>query len=161
MSPGFLMGLDAGGGGGRCMLVEVDSNRVFTAQRSWRHPLAPGTGGFGYDLDCDLIWRLLGETARQVLKEAGAGPGQVIGLAPTGMRHATVLLERDTKGAGNRVLWAAANRDTRAAGQAITLAQERGDELYLRTGHWPSPIAGLARLIYLKESLPIPLKPCK
>ena len=42
------MGLDAGGGGGRCLLVDLASGVITTASRVWTHPPAPGTGGLGY-----------------------------------------------------------------------------------------------------------------
>ena len=38
VSRSFLMALDAGGGGGHCLLVETESGTFTRAFRSWAHP---------------------------------------------------------------------------------------------------------------------------
>lgn len=144
MQPGYLMALDAGGGGGHCLLVNVASGRLIRAFRPWTHPAAPGTGGVGSDLDLPFLWMQLCEAAREVMERAGAAPADVLGIAATSMRHTTIVLD-----AGGNPLLAAANRDSRAVGEAFQLAAECGDALYARTGHWPSPICSAARLQWL------------
>ncbi len=149
MSSRYLMGLDAGGGGGRCLLVDVESGRIVRALRRWRHPSAPGSGGMGCDLALETIWAQLVEAARETMARAGAGPDQVLGVAATGMRFATVVLDRD-----GLALLALPNRDGRAVGAALELAAERGDALYARTGHWPSPVTTASRLRWLAAERP-------
>ncbi len=144
MASRYLMGLDVGGGSGRCLLVDVDTGAMAFGVRSWSHPVAPGTGGWGLDLDTDTIWERIGEAARQALARAGVAADQVEGLAVTSMRHGTVLV-----GADDDVLWAVPNRDARAAAEALELASTHGGVLLSRTGHWPSPIAQAARLRWL------------
>ena len=56
MSQGYLIGLDAGGGSGRCLVLDVETGAVTVAMRPWTHPTAPGTGSMGRDLDLDTIW---------------------------------------------------------------------------------------------------------
>jgi sugar (pentulose or hexulose) kinase/phosphoglycerate dehydrogenase-like enzyme/ribulose-5-phosphate 4-epimerase/fuculose-1-phosphate aldolase len=141
MSPGYLMALDAGGGGGHCLLVPTDSGAFTRAVRAWTHPAAPGTGGLGVDLDLDLIWQRLGEAAREAMQQAGARPDDVLGVAATSMRHTTVVLDRD-----RAPLLATPNRDSRAVTEAFQLASELGSALYKRTGHWPSPLSSASRL---------------
>jgi L-ribulose-5-phosphate 4-epimerase len=149
----FLMGFDLGGSGGRCLLIELESGKIATAFRAWTHRQAPNTGGWGFDLDLDQVWRVLGETAREVLGRADANPDQVLGVAATSMRHGMVLLD-----AGGHELLAVPNRDARAVGEAMELARERGEELFQRTGHWPSPIFAGARLLWLAQHAPERLK---
>jgi sugar (pentulose or hexulose) kinase/phosphoglycerate dehydrogenase-like enzyme/ribulose-5-phosphate 4-epimerase/fuculose-1-phosphate aldolase len=148
MSREFLLGLDVGGGGGRCLLVDLESAEMTIAGRSWSHRVAPGTGGWGYDLDVDGVWSALGETVRDVMNRAHATPQQIVALAATSMRHGMVLLDKD----GHELL-AVPNRDARAASEALELAQERGEELYERTGHWPSPIFAAARLLWFAQRM--------
>ena len=143
------MGLDAGGSGGRCLLVEVKSGRVTTAFRSWTHQTAPGSGGWGFDLDLERCWSLLAEAAREALERADAGAKQVLGVAAASMRHTTVVLDGD-----GRTLLATPNRDARAAGEGMQLAAERGNEFHRRTGHWPGPIFAAARLRWLAANNP-------
>jgi len=138
------MGLDAGGGSGRCLLVELDSGAVTTAVRRWTHRPAPGTGGWGFDLELERCWSLLAEAAREVMGRARAQPDQVVAVAATSMRHAMVLLDQD----GCPIL-AIPSRDGRATAEGLQLAQNHGDEVYRRTGHWPSPIFAAARLRWL------------
>ncbi len=149
MASRYLMGLDAGGGGGRCLLVDVDTGAMAFGARGWSHPVAPETGGWGLDLDTGAIWESIGQVARQALARSGAAADQVVGLAVTSMRHGTVLLGRD-----DQVLWAVPNRDARAAGEAMELASTHGRVLLGRTGHWPSPIAQAARLRWLAAHEP-------
>lgn len=141
MSQGFLMGLDAGGGGGRALVVDVELGTVTSAFRSWSHPVAPGSGGLGFDLDLPAVWNALAEAAREARERAGASPEQVLGIAATSMRETVVVLD-----AAGESLYAGPNRDARAAGEGIRLSLEHGDELYARTGHWPWPIFAAPRL---------------
>ena len=145
----YLMGLDVGGGGGRCLLVNSETGEITSVFRAWILPAAPEIGGFAYKLDTDKVWRALGETAQEALKKAGANPKEVVGIAATSMRHATVVIDKK----GN-VLLAAPNRDARAAEQGMRLVVEHGEELYKITGHAPSPVLTAARLMWLKETRP-------
>lgn len=149
MAGKYLMGLDIGGSGGRCLLYNLANGALTTAYRAWAHPNAPGTGGWGFDLDLDSIWRALSEAAREARVKAGASGGEIAAIAATGMRLTTVLLD----GAGG-VLMATPNKDARASSEGMELAGERGPEFYRRTGHWPSPVMTAARLVWLKKLRP-------
>jgi len=65
-----LLGLDAGGGSVRALLLDTERGPLAIARRRWSHPAAPDTGGLGVDLDLDLSWRLLCEATREVLARA-------------------------------------------------------------------------------------------
>ncbi len=149
MDNGYLMALDAGGGGGHCLLVEVNKGEITRGFRSWTHPAAPGTDGLGSDLELDVIWTSLGEAARDAMTSAGATPDQVLGVAVTSMRFAIVVL--DGKG---KPLLAAPNRDGRAVIEGLELAAQLGSELYERTGHWPGPMFSASRLRWLATHHP-------
>ena len=144
MTRSYLMALDAGGGGGHCLLVETQSGTCTRAFRAWTHPAAPGTGGLGADLDLDTIWVRLMEAARQAMQLAGATPEEIAGVAATSMRHTTVVLD-----ATGVPVFATPNRDSRAVTDAFQLAAEHGDAFYARTGHWPSPLSTAPRLRWL------------
>ncbi len=149
MASRYLMGLDVGGGSGRCLVVDVDTGAMAFGARGWTHPVVPGTGSWGLDLDTDTIWALVGEAAREALTRSGATADQVEGVAVTSMRHGTVLL-----GTNDQVLWAVPNRDARSAGEGMELASTHGGVLLSRTGHWPSPISQAARLRWLMAHRP-------
>lgn len=148
MGKDWFIGWDAGGSGGRCLLVNRASGQIFTDYRGWTHSPSQA-GGWAYDLDTDLIWRTLGELTRAVLGRAGVQAEQVGGIAVVSMRHTLILT-----GEGGEVLFAAPNRDARAVEQGMALAEARGQELYQRTGHYPSPVLMAARLLWIKEHQP-------
>lgn len=145
----YFLGIDAGGSGGRCLLVEPNSMQCWVARRPWSHSPAPGTQGLGVELDLALVWRKLGEACREVLERAGATPGDVAGVAVTSMRLATVALD-----AGGEPLLAVPNRDGRASGEALELAATHGAVLYERTGRWPAPVHVLPRLLWIRRRMP-------
>jgi autoinducer 2 (AI-2) kinase len=148
MSASYLMALDAGGGGGHCLLVDPESGEVIRAFRPWVHPPAPSTGGLGCDLDLDRIWSALAEAAREAVERAAVTPDHILGIAATSMRLATVILD-----ASGSPVFAVPNRDGRAVAEAFLLA-EQGDEIYKRTGHWPNPVFTAARLGWLAANDP-------
>lgn len=149
MDEGYLMGLDAGSGSGRCLLVGLDSKRTISTGRQWNYAVAPGTGGWGYDMNCGRMWHLLGEASREALSKANAKPEQVLGVAVTSMRHTLVIIDGDGK-----VLLATPNCDARAASEGMALSDERGQEFHQRSGHWPSAIFAAARLLWLAQESP-------
>ena len=149
MSAKYLIGLDVGGGGGRCLLVNVATAEVTSAFRRWTFPPAPEIGGFAFRMDLAYVWRALGEAVQEALKRAGISAQEVAGIAAASMRFATVVIDKK----GN-ILLAAPNRDARAAEQGMRLAVERGEQLFRLTGHAPSPIFSAARLLWLQENQP-------
>jgi L-ribulose-5-phosphate 4-epimerase len=153
MSSKYLLGLDVGGGGGRCLIINTATKEITSAFRPWTLIPAPEAGGLAFNLDAQNIWRTLGETTREALKKAGATPQEVVGIAATSMRHGLVAIDRKGK-----VLLATPNRDSRAVDQSMGLAVERGEELYKLTGHAPIPIFMAARLMWLRENRPADFK---
>jgi sugar (pentulose or hexulose) kinase len=149
MKQKFLMGLDAGGGSGRCLLVNITTGEVFSTTRPWTHPLAVEAGGWAYDLDLDLIWGAFGDAAQDVLQQAGASPEEVLGISATSMRHSTIVLDKKKE-----ILFAVPNRDVRAADIGIQLAAEHGEEFQRVTGRWPIPCFTAVRLKWLSENTP-------
>ena len=149
MSGKYLLGLDVGGGGGRCLIVNVDNGETLSVFKAWTIPPDPQGGGFAFKFDTDVVWRVLGETAQEALKKVNGSPRDVVGVAATSMRHSMVAI--DKKG---MVLLATPNRDARAVDQGMGLAMNRGDEIFRLTGHAPSPIFMAARLMWLKETRP-------
>jgi len=144
--PPYLLGLDAGSGSVRALLVDVESGRTTVAVRRWEHPPAPD--GWGYDFDTDRNWGLLAEAVREALGRSDAAPTDVAGIAAASMRHSLVLVRE------GRVLLAIPNKDARAAAEGMEMAAREGDALAARTGRWPSPIFTAPRLAWLAARHP-------
>jgi len=143
----FSLALDAGNGGGRALLLRLSDGRTWSAWGAWTH--RPSNAPGGRDLDLDAAWRTLAATTREVLTRAGAAPGQVVGIAATSLRHGLVALSP-----GGEPLYAAPTGDGRAFAEGLRLAADRGAELHARTGRWPGPVFGAARLLWLAAHLP-------
>jgi len=136
----FVMGLDLGGGGARCLLLDPSGGEPLAVLRPWAD-----FGGPGVDLDLDALFARLTETVRAALARAGSD-SEVAGIAVSAVRFGCVVI--DSKG---RPLLAASNRDSRAAVEGLTLAAELGAELQQRTGHWPLAIGAAAQLRRLAQ----------
>ena len=144
MSRGYLLGLDVGGSGGRALLIDVESGRVVTALRSWKHRALPGSAGLAFDLDHEGLWSRLSEATHEALERAGAGPKQVLGVGVTSMRFGLVVIDAEGK-----VLLGSPNRDGRAGVQALELARDHGEEFHRRSGQWPNAVFAPSRLRWL------------
>jgi autoinducer 2 (AI-2) kinase len=100
--------------------------------------------GAQFDLDLTALFSGLAGATREALARAGARPEQVLGIAATSMRYALVMVD-----AHGQPVFATPNRDARAAAEAYELRTHHGQEIYARTGLWPTPISPLARLLWL------------
>lgn len=146
MSQGHLMGLDLGGGGIRCLLVDLATGESAFATRAWTaHPVTDVPASAEYD--ADATWRVLAEVAREALARSGAE--RVLGIAAAGMRHGSAVLDAD----GHEV-FVASNRDARGAATAMELAGSRGAALHRETGHWPNAVQPACRLRWLVTERP-------
>ncbi len=142
----WLMGIDLGGGGVRCLLVDTASGTTFQGTRSWTFPTAEGSFGLGFDLDLAEMWTKLGEASRSAMQIAQARADDIAGIGVTALRFGSVLLDRE-----GDVLFAVPNRDARAAAECFQLSAAEGDTVLRDTGLWPLPIHASARLLWLKN----------
>ncbi len=145
----YAIGLDFGGGGGRCLLLDLDTGLTTTAARSWRFPRAPGTSGLGFDVDLERTWSLFAEATREAMERAGASADEVMGIAATALRLGNVMLD-----ARGEAVLAVPNRDARAIGPGLALGAQHGEALYESGGRWPYPIHAAARLQWLQAERP-------
>jgi sugar (pentulose or hexulose) kinase/phosphoglycerate dehydrogenase-like enzyme/ribulose-5-phosphate 4-epimerase/fuculose-1-phosphate aldolase len=148
VSQRFVVGVDLGGGGIRCLLHDLESGTTALSARPWSFTI-PSAIATGLELDLEQTWHALADAVREACARAGATPDAVAGIAATSMRHATVLLDE----AGDVVL-ATPNRDARGALPMLAAAARHGDVIQQRTGHWPNSIMPAARLLWLAQEQP-------
>lgn len=144
----WLMGIDIGGSGVRCLLVDSATRAVTASARPLRFTPAPGTFGTGHDIDLEALWQALGDAARDAVQRAGIAPQQIAALSVSAMRFSTVVLDRDGK-----PLLAAPNIDARAAGECFEIADQLGASLLEATGSCALPMHTGARLKWLQKQL--------
>ena len=149
MDSSWLMGIDLGGSGARCVLVNQSSQTLVSTSGSWQFLPAPGTSGTGFDIDLDEVWAVVGTACREALQQANIDSSSVAAIAVSAMRFSTVILNAD----GDSLL-AVDNRDARAAGEYFEVAEMMGQQLLDATGSWPLPLHASARLLWLKNQQP-------
>jgi sugar (pentulose or hexulose) kinase len=153
MASNYLMGFDIGGSNLRCLLQNVENEACFSALQPWGHTYASEYGHWALSLDTEVLWKILGDLARRVTKQARISPEEVVGIAVSSMRHSLVLMDELRE-----VIFATPNTDARANSQLIDLVPHLGETFYQRTGHWPSPIFMPSRLMWLSHHQPEILK---
>jgi autoinducer 2 (AI-2) kinase len=149
MDKPWLMGIDLGGSGARCVLVNRSSNTQINTCGSWTFSPAKGTFGTGFDINLQQVWDIVGRVCREAVQQAAIAPSLVSTVAISSMRFSTVLL--DAQGTS---LLAVPNRDARAAGEYFGVAEKMGANLLRETGCWPLPLHASARLLWLKNQQP-------
>jgi len=149
MQKPWLMGIDLGGSGARCVLVHRASHDIVTAAGHWQFAAAPGTFGTGYDIDLERVWEVVGQACRDALSQAHVASSDVAAIAVSAMRFSTVALTADGES-----LLAVDNRDARAAGEYFEVAEKMGQALLEETGSWPLPLHASARLLWLRNQQP-------
>jgi len=145
----YVIGLDFGGGGGRCLLLDLETGSTTSSARSWQFPAAAGTGWLGYDVDLGRTWAVFAEATREAMARADAHPDEVVGIATSALRLGNVMLD-----AAGGAVFAVPNRDARAIGPGLALGDQHGEALYEATGRWPSPTHAAARLQWLRAERP-------
>ena len=146
MDKPWLMGIDLGGSGARCVLLNSASGALHSAFGAWQFPPQEGTFGTGYTVDLENVWHIVGNACRGALKKAAINPAAVASVAVAAMRFSTVVLDKD----GQAIL-SMDNRDARAAGEYFDVADKLGQELLEGTGCWPLPLHASARLLWLRN----------
>jgi autoinducer 2 (AI-2) kinase len=145
----YLLALDVGGSGGRCLLVNTQTAEQTVTRCAWQSLAVRDSGGWGATLPMPDLWSALAQTTQTALRRARVHPQQIIGIATTAMRFSLVLLDEH-----GDVLWAVPNRDARAAMTAMAMADAHGKQAYARCGRKPHPIFAATRLAWLSEQSP-------
>ncbi|MDD5367838.1 MAG: NAD(P)-dependent oxidoreductase [Anaerolineaceae bacterium] len=153
MAAQYLMSLDLGGCGGRATLLNPENGKITVSTCAWVFSPDTAAGPYAIDLGTDSKWRALCELAREVLAKVSAGPQDVAGISVTSMRHGMVLIGKD-----GAVLMATPNQDARAFAESMQMQAELGEELYQRTGHYPSPVILAPRMKWVMQNRPELLK---
>jgi sugar (pentulose or hexulose) kinase len=149
MKDQYCMALDAGSGAGRCILINLENRNVVSAYQEWGYTTPPGLGMMAVEFDPAQFWNILAEVTRQAMSKARIQPEHVVAVSSTSQREGIVLLDESGK-----ELYAGPNRDYRAVIEGMQLTNNYGDDLYHRSGHFPSSMTGVARLLWFKNHAP-------
>jgi autoinducer 2 (AI-2) kinase len=129
------MVLDAGSGGGKCLIYDSKGNQLASSFQPWlRSEWSPALG-----------WRQLVSSIRKVFSYPDVSPEQIVSISSTSMREEFVLVDNDENEYfipfGKPIL-----------PEAILLGESWGEEMYESSGHWPSAFMPAAKLVWFKKN---------
>jgi autoinducer 2 (AI-2) kinase len=147
--PAFVA-LDAGTGGGKCVIFDA-TGAVLGAQREpWSYDLSfnadvPFVKEFSFS--APAFWDILCRCTRAALQQAGIAPGDVVGVAATSQREGCVFLD-----AHGVEVYAGPNLDARGFAEGLEVVSTLGgDRLYQITGHSAPFIFPIARYLWFRK----------
>lgn len=145
---GALLALDAGSGGGRCLIVDTAGTQLATAYEPWQFRTPAGVP-MGAEFDPEEFWKILCAMTRRAMREAGVGPDEILGLGCTSLRDGVVFLD-----AGGREVYAGSNRDARGIALGGEMQKKWGELMTPLTGRTPLGLDAAAHLLWYKRSRP-------
>jgi autoinducer-2 kinase len=144
----YLMALDAGIGGGRCLIADTEGKEVARSYEEWQYRYPSDVPG-AVEFDANEFWAIMCRVIRRALSESQIAPAEIIAVSATCMREGFLLLD-----ATGEALYAAPPFDARARHYNARLVEERGREIHGITGHLPAYLHGIGRLLWLKQERP-------
>lgn len=144
----MLLALDAGIGGGRCLIFTTDGQLVGRGYQEWSAQREPGVPG-GLSFDPAEYWTALVNATRMALAVGTVDPPRIAAVSVTCQREGLVMLD-----AADRVLYAGPSGDTRGRAENATYTAAHGEALYPRTGHLADAIHLPGRLLWLRQHRP-------
>lgn len=145
----IVVTLDIGGSAAKASGYDV-ARQASLASTATPYPARPAGQDPGM-FDPDGWWFAATGALRDLYQLIDEPAGRFLGITVSAIRIPFVLLGND----GHAVMPGLLNRDARAAAQAAEIASAIGeDDLYRTTGHWPAPVFGLPKVLWVRENHP-------
>ncbi|MHA1425367.1 MAG: FGGY-family carbohydrate kinase [Candidatus Helarchaeota archaeon] len=149
MDLNYFLIIDAGTGGGRCLIFDELGKLCALAYEEWSFTTPPEVAPMGKEFDPDEFWRIICNVIKKALKLAKLDPKDISGISTTSFREGTVFLDA----AGNELV-AVPAIDIRALSEGMAIKAAHGEQIYKITGHMPPFMFASARLKWFKEKKP-------
>ena len=148
-----VLTIDAGTGGGRAIIFDLDGHLVARAHETWQYDVGEGqVVPFVREcsFDPEAFWATLCRCVRRVLADGNLGPDAISAVVTTSQREGCVFID-----ASGREIYAGPNFDARGALEAVEAQQIIGAKrLYEITGHAPPFIFPMARFLWFIKHRP-------
>ncbi|MGH7788212.1 MAG: FGGY-family carbohydrate kinase [Candidatus Binatia bacterium] len=145
-----IAALDAGTGGARCTLFDLDGRLLAAHAERWDYTVRTNPDVAlvkEYSFDAEAFWQILARCTRQALAASGRAAGDVVGVATTSQREGCVFLDD-----AGQALYAGPNLDSRGFLEGLEVLSQLGVErLYEITGHSAPFIFALARYLWYRK----------
>ena len=137
MSKKYLMVLDAGSGGGKCLVFDTDGNQASASFEPWHRAR----------WNPEIGWRCLVSATRKALSHPDVSPEQIVAISSTSMREEFVLVDSEEKEYfipfGEPVF-----------SEGTIIEEKFGEEMYRSSGHWPTAFMPAPKLVWFKKNHP-------
>ena len=146
----YVLAVDAGSSGCRCLIIDLKGHLVSSACQEWFYDATPlEVAPMGKEFNPRKFWDMICRLIRESIKKANISPVDIIAISSASQRQGVVFL--DKKG---HELYAGPNTDIRAIVEGLAIDGECGDEVYRITGHKPSIILVPAKLKWFQANYP-------
>ena len=148
MTGEYLAAIDAGTGSGRCAIFDREGRQVAIAGREWSHrQITEFPGAFVFETSKN--WRLICESTREAIQQAGISPDEIAAVSATSMREGMVLYD-----SAGREIWACPNVDSRAGAEVSQMIRKGlAKKIYFTAGDWLA-ITSPPRFLWIKRHSP-------
>jgi len=151
----YLLALDAGTGGCRCVIFDTEGHPIAQSHHAWDFYTPEGLEPFGKAFDPALFWNIMADQVRRALTSAASHKSgwfdaeDIAGISATSFGHACIFLD-----ASGKELCGSPNIDARGLLTQDLIEDALGTRLYEITGQWPPLIFAPARLLWFREEAP-------
>ncbi len=145
--------LDAGTGGGKCLIFNREGNVLGSHSERWSYEVTspddmPMVKEFSFN--ADEFWGVLSRCVRTALAQARVAPADVVGVSGTSQREGCVFLNSNGK-----EIYAGPNIDARGFREGLEILGTLGPQrLYEITGHSAPFIFPIARYLWFRARQP-------
>ncbi len=144
----YILAHDTGTGGNKAVLCDLKGRVVHSAYRaygiSYPHPE-------WVEQDADELWRVVAATSRQVIRESGIDPVDIIGVGVSAQMWNTLPVDEAGRPLTPMLSWL----DLRSIKQAERVtAGDMPSFLFRHTGNIPTAKDSIPKILWLKEERP-------
>ncbi len=144
----YILAHDTGTGGDKAVLCDLRGKVLFSAYQSY---------GISYpnpewvEQDPDELWNAVAATTRQVIRESGIDPDEILGVGLSAQMWNTLPVDEHGKPLTPMMSWL----DLRSVEQAERVLQgDNPDFLFKHTGNIPTAKDSIPKILWLKENRP-------
>ena len=144
----YILAHDTGTGGNKAVLCDLNGKVLYSVYQPYglSYPQAEWV-----EQDPDELWRAVAATTRQVLKESGIDPTDVIGVGVSAQMWNTLPVDETGKPLTPMLSWL----DLRSVCQADRLMKDDMPSfLFKNTGNIPTAKDSIPKILWLKEERP-------
>ena len=150
MAGKYILVLDAGTSGIRCHVCEPPSRIVFSSTGSWAYKTPEQDSPLLKEFEPEATWNTIRQLVGRSIQESNVPPQEIAAISVTSQRQGFAFLDQS-----ERELYVGPNVDLRAVFEGGEIDEGLGEEVYHKTGHFPSFLFAPAKLRWFMEHRPL------